>query len=466
MSASDLDLVIKGNLVLAGGIVENGQVGVRDGVVIGLFDGNEPVSATEEIDASGRLVFPGIVDAHVHSYSIPTEGFEHSTPAAAAGGVTTIIEMPYDITGKQSDPERFAKKIDLISRSARVDVALLATIEKQGPLDKIAPLVEMGACGFKLSVNEADPVRFPRIAAGVLWNVLPVIAEQGVTVGFHAENEELINFLVDRLRKEGRVYPLAHCLSRPSASETLAVLELLELAYWTRCRLHLYHTSLPRSVQMIEIFRRQGVDVSVETCPHYLILHEDDMERLGAFAKINPPIRSRQCVEEMWELVKADKIDMLTSDHAPWPLERKQAEVIFDNGSGAPGVETIFPLLYSEGVVKRGLSPLQLARMLCEAPARRFNLHPRKGRIALGADADFAILDPAVRWTVRGAEMRSSAGWTPYEGMEVQGRVVRTLLRGRTVYDGQEVTAKPGYGVFVPGGRLRRRADDMDGPTI
>jgi len=307
-------------------------------------------------------------------------------------------------------------------------------------------------------VFESDPVRFPRLADGVLWNLLPIIAAQDAAVGFHAENEEIITFLTDKFRREENTGPRAHCESRPPVSETTAVLKLLELAFWTGCKLHLYHVSHPRSVRLINIFRAEGVDVTVETCPHYLILNEDDMERLKAFGKINPPLRTKNEVEEMWNLARDTMIDIVASDHAPWPREKKQSANIFDNTSGAPGVETLFPLMYSEAVVKRGISPLQLVKMLCVNPAKRFNLYPKKGHIALGADADFAILDPSAGWAVKADELHFSSGWTPYEGLEVKGEITRTILRGRTVYDGTNVISRPGDGMFVralrPGSKI------------
>lgn len=451
MSRNDLDLAIKGDFVLQHEIAKGASVGVKDGVIVGLYCGAETPLAKETIDARGFLVFPGIVDSHVHSYSIlGAEGFDYSTAAAAAGGVTTFIEMPYDAGAPTTTPEAFQEKIERVKRLARVDIALLATLKKEGPLDVIAPLAALGACGFKLSLFETDPQRFPRIPDGILWKALPQIAAQGVPVGFHAENDDIIFHLIAEYRKDGKTYPRAHCQTRPPITETLSVLKLLEFAHWTKAPLHIYHVSHPRSIHLIQRFRQDGVDVTTETCPHYLILNEEDMDRLKAFAKINPPIRSREAMEEMWELLKMGSIDMVTSDHAPWPLDKKQAPDIFENGSGAPGLETIFPVLYSEGVVKRGLSPVRLAQVLSEQPARRFKLYPRKGHIALGADADFAVLDPASRWTIRGSEMRSSAKWTPYEGLTVQGKVVRTILRGKTIYDGQNVTARAGEGNFIP----------------
>jgi allantoinase len=448
--ADKLDLMIKGDLVLHHEVARNAHVGVKDGIIVGLYGSGEMPPAEEFIDATECMVFPGVVDAHVHSYSMPDEGFAYSTAAAAAGGVTSIVEMPYDVPGKLTTPERFEKKVEWIREHAKVDVALLGTLEKEGDPQHISALTELGVCGFKLSVNEADPVRFPKIEDGILMNVLPIIAAEGVPVGFHAENEDIINRRIAQFIKEGKTEPKAHCESRPPISETLSVLQLCELGHWTDTPLHFYHISVPRSIHIIEQYRDMGADVTAETCPHYLILNEDDMDRLKAFAKINPPIRKKEDQEEMWELLDYGLIDFISSDHAPWPLSKKQSPNIFDNPSGAPGVETMLPLLYSEGVVKRNMSPTLLAQLLAESPAKRFLLYPRKGCISLGADADFAIIDPSINWTLKADDLNSSAGWTPFDGMTLKGKVIRTILRGKTVYDGQTVTAEPGYGDFVP----------------
>ena len=450
MEQNFLNLLIKGDLVLESGVAQDSAVGVKDGVIVGLYAPGENPPAQATIDCSGSLVFPGIVDGHVHSFSIPgVEGFLGSTPAAAAGGVTTFIEMPYDAGVPTNTPEAFRKKIERIRSEAMVDIALLATLKKEGSLDAILPLVELGACGFKLSLFETDPERFPRIPDGVLGDILPAIAACGVPVGFHAENDDLIFHLIRQYRRAGKVYPRAHCETRPVISETTAVLKLLEFARWTGVRLHLYHVSHPRSVHLLRRFREEGVDVTAETCPHYLLLNQEDMDRLKALAKINPPLRGREAIEEMWDLLKSGCIDMVASDHAPWPLEQKQAPDILANPSGAPGVETLFPLMFSEGVVRRGLFPVQMAWILCEQPAKRFKLYPRKGHIALGADADFAVIDPSIRWTIHGGEMHSSARWTPYEGFSVQGKVVQTILRGKVIYDGEKITGQPGDGRFI-----------------
>jgi len=361
--------------------------------------------------------------------------------------------MPYDAGAPTTTPEAFQEKIDRVRRLARVDVALLATLKKEGSPEVIAPLVEMGACGFKLSLFETDPNRFPRIPDGILWEILPVLAQHKIPVGFHAENDDLIFHLIHKYRQGGKSSPQAHCETRPPISETLAVLKLLELARWTGFPLHIYHVSHPRSIDLIRQFRIEGVDVSVETCPHYLLLCQKDMDRLKAFGKINPPLRTEEAAEEMWNLLQQGDIDMVTSDHAPWPTEKKQSPDIFANASGAPGVETLLPLMFSEGFMERGLSPVRIAQIVAEKPARRFQLFPRKGHIGLGADADLAVIDPKARWTLEGKKLQSSASWTPFEGLAVTGKVVRTILRGKVIYDGEGVRAQAGDGQFIPAAR-------------
>lgn len=448
-----LDLLVKGDVVLGHGVARDGAVGVAGGEVAGLYaSAGAAPTAKETVDASGCLIYPGMVDAHVHCHSNQAETIELATQAAAAGGVTTILDMPYDIGAPVNTVEIFRAKVAEIRRVARVDVAMLATLRKQAEADEVAPLVREGACGFKMSVYETDPNRFPRIDDHVLWQVLPAIARHGVPVGFHGEIDLIIEDLIARAKRAGQTYPLAHYETRPPVSETLAILKLLELAYWTKVKLHVFHTSQPRSVEMVQWFKAQGVDVSVETCPHYLLLDADtDLPRVKGFAKINPSILRRPERDGLWGHLLAGRVDIISSDHAPWLPDRKNKENIFENASGAPGLETSLPLMHDALVVKRGQDPSVVARLLCGNPAKRFGLGARKGRIALGADADFAILDPRKPFTVEAKKSYSSAKWSPYDGWTTQGRVTRTILRGRTIFDGEAVVAQAGCGQFLPG---------------
>jgi allantoinase len=447
---TSLDLTIQGNIVFSDHVGENKIIGIKNGKIKGFFDNQTSFISSKHINAEQNLIFPGLVDAHVHSYSNLKEGFGHSTAAAAAGGVTTIIEMPYDQNEPVVTADVFKKKIDKIHRLAKVDVALLATLKKDGNSNDISSIARLGACGFKLSTFETDPDRFPRIEDDILYEIFPKILEQGLTVGFHAENDRIIESLISRYNLTGKTYPRAHLETRPPVTETIAVIKLLELAYWLPVRLHIYHVSHPRTIDLIDWYRTQGVDVSGETCPHYLVFTEKDLDKKRSFLKINPPIRSKAEVEQMWNALQEDRIDFVTTDHAPWPLSKKQSENIFENASGAPGLEIFLSVMYTHGVVERGLKTYRLAQLLSENPAKRFNLIHRKGRIALGADADLTIFDPTIEWRYDAKKSLSSAKWSPYDGNLLKGKVVKTIVRGKIAYDGQSVIAKPGEGKFIP----------------
>jgi len=300
-----------------------------------------------------------------------------------------------------------------------------------------------------MATYEADPVRFPRIPDGELLAAFHRIAPLGLPVAVHCENQDIADRGAARERAAGRTDPLAHARSRPPVSETEAVGRVLELARGTDVYVHIVHASVPRSFDLVELYRQEGVRVTAETCIQYLVLDESSMARLGARAKINPPLRSRDHVETLWRYLAAGRIDQVTSDHAPWRLARKSDPDIFANASGAPGVETLLPLLYHFGVASGRISILDLAALLSERPARNFRLAPRKGRLAPGADADLTILDPAAVWTIRGKDLRSGAGWTPFEGLEIRGRVAQTFVRGRPAYERSEVVARPGDGQFI-----------------
>lgn len=444
------DLVVQGDVVTPQGVLHGGQVAVSAGRIAALAGAEPPLPARRRVDARGRWVLPGAIDAHVHCLSVVAEGFVHSGEAAAAGGITTIIDMPYDSPSGCTSAEALAAKIDRVRREAVVDMALLATIKKVGGIDQIAPMADLGAVGFKLSLFESDPQRFPRIPDFELVPALAEIARTGLRVGVHAENGEIIDHMIGEYRAAGREYPLAHAETRPWVSETEAILKALEFAHYTGAAMHIFHVSLARGIELVDWYRQQGDPCSAETCIHYLVFDQSALERLGARVKINPPLRPAADVAGLWEQLAAGKIDIVTSDHAPWPGEKKASPGIFGNASGAPGLETLLPLLYSEGVARGRIGIERLAYALAEGPARLFRLFPRKGQIAVGADADLVILDPHGSWRIDEAKLRSTARWSPYHGMELQGRITATFVRGRPVYDGENVHATPGDGVYIP----------------
>ncbi|TJY40688.1 hypothetical protein E5161_16165 [Cohnella pontilimi] len=444
----NFDLIVKGNAVLPDRVLYDAVIGIRAGKIEQVLETDEGVTAGEVVDASGCYILPGAIDAHVHCYSSLDEGFATASRSAAAGGVTTIIEMPYDATGMICTEELFVEKAAKLERESVVDMALLATIHKENGLDEIPKLARAGACGFKVSMFNTDSFRFPRIDDAQLLEAFGVIAETGCPVGVHAENDEIVRRYIRKFEHQGTEDPRSHAWSRPKVAESAAALLVMELAYYTQVKLHLYHSTFPRVFELVEYYKSQGADITAETCTHYLTLSEDDMLTLHAKAKINPPLRSKSDVEELWRLIAKGQVDMITSDHAPWLLEKKTNPDIFKNSSGAPGVENLLPVIYSEGVAKGRMTILDLVRLLSENPARRFGLEDRKGKIEAGLDADLVILDPNDRYVLDESTLHSSAGWSPYNGMLHYGKIRSTYVRGTAVYNG-EVVGQEGYGRFV-----------------
>ncbi|MBE0531441.1 MAG: dihydroorotase family protein [Rhodospirillales bacterium] len=441
------DLVVKGKLVLPDRVIDDGYLAITDGRIAKIGTGTPP-QAKETVDASGKFVLPGAIDGQVHAGSQkPPEGILRSTRSAAAGGVTTIIDMPYDDAGPIVDAESFRAKVAVVDKEAMVDVGLYATIRKENGVAAIPGLVEAGACAFKFSTYESHPVRFPRIKPIDMLAAFEALAPTGIGGGVHNENQEMVDFLIQKLQAEGKIGPEAHGMSRPPIAEALAMAEIYELGAAANSRVHVVHCSIPRGIEITESYKRQGVKATVEVCVHYLTLDEDDMIRVGAFGKINPPIRPRHMVEAMWGHVAAGHIDFVSTDHSPWPVEVKSNPNIFKNASGAPGLETLIPALFT-GCEQHGLPITTVAKLISEGPAKYFLLYPKKGVLREGSDADFAIVEPG-RFKFDARNTVTIVDWSPFDGKEFTCRVAATYLRGRKVWDGKAVLSEPGYGNFL-----------------
>ncbi|WP_181347560.1 dihydroorotase family protein [Thalassobacillus sp. CUG 92003] len=445
------DKVISGNLVLEDRVVR-GEVGIKDGVIVEIKDNGDSIQAREKLDFGECYVFPGFIDVHVHCFSNPDEGFTKVSRGAAVGGITSFLDMPYDLPNPINNVDEFQSKRRRLEQESHVDGGLIATIKKSGGLDQIQPLAEAGAAAFKMSLFETDPYRFPRIPDYEIYRAFQLIRETGLRVGFHAENDDLIYPLIEEHKKNNNTEPVAHSDSRPPVTESSAVLKLLEFAYWTRVKLHIFHVTLPRCIDYIQQFRKEGVDVTAETCYHYLLLDIEDLKEKGPLVKVNPPVRSKEDVVGLWHRLKTGEIEFVTSDHAPWLYDKKlEGEGdIFKSPSGLPGIEILAPLLYDAAVVSGKLTPVEFGKIMATNPAQTFNLH-KKGSIAIGNDGDLTVVNPHKTHRINAQALQSIATWTPFDQQQLQGKIAATFVRGHLVYDGEKLTGVPGDGKFIPG---------------
>jgi len=445
---SDFDLVLSGRIVLCTHEIEGGFVAIRDGKVAMIGEGAAP-AARERHVLGKALVLPGAVDAQVHSLSQKgAEGFAASSAAAAAGGVTTMVDMPYDEGNLVCSAPAVSQKAAEAEAESRVDVALYGTISPEDGVSLIAEQAEAGVCGFKFSTFGTDPKRFPRIPPALLMACFAEVAKTGLAAGVHNEDDAFVRDSIAAVEKLGITDWRAHGLSRPPMTELLALLQIYETGVATGCPAHVVHCSLGRGYEIARRYRDEGHAATIECCIHYLTLDEEnDVARLGGKAKINPPIRPRAEVETLWRHVAAGNVSMVSTDHVSWSEDRKTNPEMLKNASGVPGLEVMIPL-FVKGALARGISLTWAARLMAENPARHFRLDHLKGGIAVGRDADLCVLEPVSKIYDATASRHSIAGWSPYHGMELPWTVAATWLRGQQVFDGSDV-ARPGAGRFV-----------------
>ena len=450
----DFDLVLSGTVVLPTTIIENGYVAVRDGKIVHVGEGVAP-SAHERHELGRALILPGAIDAQTHSLSQKDqEDFIWSTRSAAAGGVTTIVDMPYDEGNLVSSAEAVRQKVAHAEPQARVDFALYGTIKPEEGASRILEQVEAGVAAFKFSTFGTDPVRFPRIPPALLEECFAAIAPTGLTAGVHNEDDEAVRAAIAKVKALGITDYRAHALSRPPLTELLASLQIYETGAQTGCPAHVVHCSLGRGYEIARSYRDQGFDATIECCIHYLTLDEEhDVARLGGKAKVNPPIRSRAEVEKLWEHVRAGNVTLVSTDHVSWSENRKINPDMLANASGVPGLEVMVPL-FVKGALERDISLTWAARLMAENPARHFRLGS-KGALTAGKDADIAVLFERPEIYDAAESGHNVVGWSPYNGIELPWTVGLTYLRGRQVFDGVRV-AEPGAGRFVrPEGHSR-----------
>lgn len=428
------DLIIRGARVVDADQDRMADVAVTDGVINAVTPGLAD-SAPVEVDASGLILFPGGIDPHVH-FNEPGrmgwEGIASGTAALAKGGVTTFFDMPLNSSPVTTTPEAFDQKRALMDAHARVNGYLWGGLIP-GNLDQLGALAERGVIGFKAFMSNSGLDEFPAADDGTLYRGMQEIARLGMILAVHAENDGITGALAAEARRAGRVGVRDYLNSRPAIAEIEAIQRLILLAGETGCKLHIVHVSTGRGVELVTQAQAQGVDVSCETCPHYLVLTDADVERLGAVAKCAPPIRDAAEQAALWSKLADGTLSMVVSDHSPAPLDMKQGDEFFAIWGGIAGCQSTLPLLLTYGYHTGKLTLNQVAAVTSSNAAQRFGL-TQKGRIAPGMDADFALVDLNAESVLSADDLEYTHKISPYVGLHLRGAVRSTWVNGRQVY--------------------------------
>jgi allantoinase len=438
--STSLDLVVAGARSPAGDPVD---IGIADGrIAVVAEPGGVGAPCRTYLYVRGLHVLPGAIDPHVH-FNEPGprtewEGWATGSAALAAGGITTALEMPLNASPPTTTVRAFDDKLAAASASSRVDFGLWGGIVP-GNLAELPELAERGVCGFKAFMSSTGTPDFARSDELTLYEAMSVVAglPSGRLVAVHAESETITRELAGRARGAGRVGVRDYLGSRPVVAETEAIACAIELAASTGCPLHIVHVSTGRGVALVSEARVRGIDVSCEVTAHHLLLTDEDAERLGAIAKCAPPLRPAAECEALWSALADGDISFVVSDHSPSTPELRVGDA-FSAWGGIAGCQSTLELLLTDG----RLTLPELADRVAAAVARRFAL-PGKGTLAPGDDADLVLVKLGERRTLDAAELQYRHRMSPYLGRELTARVIRTLVRGETVYADGELVGKP-----------------------
>lgn len=433
--------------------VFRGDLFVEDGRIARIaYEGDGTRDCDEVIDATGLYVFPGAIDPHAH-FEDPghteREDFTTGTMAAAAGGFTTVIEHPLTYP-PVTTAELYREKREMAKRKVVIDFGLWGALTPPS-LPEMREQWQEGAGGFKAFIPFSEPA-YPHVTdAELLAGIEEVKSFDGLVL-VHAENDSLLRANIERMQRAGRRDVLAHHESRPPFVEEEAVQRTLFFAAHVGVRIQIVHVSSPASAELVRTAKAAGQRASMEICPHHLLLDLDDLVRLGPYGRCAPALRERALVERLWNHVLDGTADSLVSDHCAYTVEEKEPgwDDIFAAPLGCQVIQETVPLVLDEAVHRRGMSLEAFVRFSSTNTARITRMYPRKGTILPGADADLVLYDLDADWMVDARRQQFSKNpWSPFDGRRCRSRVVRTVVRGETVYADGEIHPTPGFGRFL-----------------
>lgn len=442
-----VDLLIRGSTVVRPNAVVKQDVAVEGGIITALEE-ELHLDAKEVIDAANLYLMPSLIDAHVH-FNEPGrshwEGFATGSAGLAAGGGTLFIDMPLNSTPPLLDRSAFVAKRRAAEASAHTDFAFWGGLTPRN-LERLPELAELGVVGFKAFMSDSGIAEFQAVDDLSLFEGMRIAAELDLPVAVHAESDALTRTITQRIRSSGGRSARDYLASRPLFTELEAIQRALLLAEETGAQLHLVHVSCGEGVVLATRAKARGVRVSVETCPHYLHFDENALEQLGAIAKCAPPLRPEREQRALWQALRAGEIDLIASDHSPCPPELKEPADFFEAWGGIAGVQSTLEVLLSHRE-QEGVPLQQIAALTAKSPTELFGL-ANKGQLEVGFDADLALVDMNASTTLTKEALLCKHKQSPYVGLPLHGKVIRTMLRGSTIYlDGRLVDR--GRGRFV-----------------
>ncbi len=453
-----VDTIVVGGQIVTSSQVYEASIAIDGDKIAAIGPENLLPRADNYIDASGMFVLPGLIDCHVHLDG--HDNYALGSLAAAHAGLTTLVPFgTYNLEGDETLPQAINRSREEVERTAVTDFAFHFILQNRpNILNSLPEALDLGVKSYKMFMTyKKRPYRM--CDDDYICQSMEMVARGGGVLQLHCESGNIIEYLENKLLSEGHTHPTDFPSACPDWAEEEAINRAVKMAAATNCPTYVVHLSTQLGLERIKQAQASGQRIWTESCPQYLLLSDEEMAKYGPLAKIGPPLRPADGPDQdaLWRGLEQGHISITASDHAPYPQELKQVgwDNIFVDAEGrsvpfgSPGVETIVPLMYSEGIVKRGLPIWWLARVMSENPARIFGLYPRKGVIQVGSDADLLILDPKGDRVITSRDHHSNAGYSLFEGWEVQGRPHMTLLRGQVLLNQGELEQQPGYGGFL-----------------
>ncbi len=448
-----------GFVVKKGNELERATVYIEDGKIKSVMPGDDDsFPADEEIDAEGGVVSPGFIDPHVH-FDDPgfteREDFETGTRSAAAGGVTTVIDMPCTSIPPVTSGENFDYKLSIVEKKAYVDFAFWGGVTPSqidsGEYEKtLSELNERGIVGVKFYTISGMEL-YPRMPVPQMHKAFEFLKGLNLVCAVHAEDFYLVDFYSKLLKEQGRTDPESWFEGRVYEAEAKAIWSVMGIAEKVGNKLHIVHLSSKKGLDAIRWGKEHGIDLTTETCPQYLLFTVEDLKRIGAILKTAPPVRREEDRLALWEGIEKGVIDFIATDHAAGKFpEEKSRESIWDNYAGIPGTQLVVSEMLTFGYHAGKLTLEQIQKLLSENAARRYGLYPKKGSLFVGTDADITVVSLDEEWTVDASKLESKGKYSPLNGRKMKGKVKKTLVRGEVVFeDGKGVTGKKGFGKLV-----------------